>query len=145
MIEEEFITKAILTFLKAKKYNIISFDFPQSGTGILLHSDVSRDKNKGIKPDVIASKGELMIVMENKNKYWREDFEKLHKLKIGADYTSDLKKLQSKCNTAFLKVGVGIPNSKNVVKKALETAYLIDFIISVDEEGKCEVIFGKID
>ncbi len=144
MMREEFVTKSILGFLKTKGYSIISFDFPQSGTGILLHPDIPQDKNGGIKPDIIASKGRFLLIMENKERYWKDDFEKLHRLKTCVDYTRDLKKLHSQYNTTFLKVGVGIPNNKKTIEKALESGRLVDFIIVVDEHGDCKVIFGKV-
>lgn len=144
-MEEEFITKAIMAFLKTRGYRIISFDFPQSGTGIMLHPDGPRDKNSGIIPDIIASKGELMIVMENKPRYCRGDFHKLHDLKTGADFNQDLRKLQTECGATLLRVGVGIPNDEGVVKRAAKAAPLVDFIIAVDPTGKCSLISGNIE
>lgn len=46
MMSEEQVTKLILEWLLNKKWNIIAFDFPQSGTGIYLHpNDQSSEKN----------------------------------------------------------------------------------------------------
>lgn len=141
---EEFVTQSIIRHLAKHGYTIVSFDFPQSGTGILLHPDASRDKNEGIKPDIVASRDELLVVMENKNRYCKKDFEKLHCLKTSTHYALDLKKLHNICKTTTLNVGVGIPDAPRVIQRALSTRCLIDFIIGVDEDGNCNVIWGNI-
>ncbi|MBC7333694.1 MAG: hypothetical protein H5T85_04430 [Actinobacteria bacterium] len=143
-MKEEFVTKAILKFLRDKGYFVIAFDFPQSGTGVLLHPDTPQDRNEGIKPDIIALKDKILIMMENKDRYWKGDFEKLHELKTTGNYTHSLNKLHMEYNTSALKVGIGIPNSKRTVEKVLKTKHLVDFIIAVDEQGKCEIIWGNV-
>jgi len=143
-MREEVITKAILKFLENEGYRIVSFDFPQSGTGLLLHPDTRRDKNEGIKPDIIASKGNILIIMENKDRYWKKDFEKMHELKTSGNYKRSLDGLHRDCNTSVLKVGIGIPERKQTVINALETRHLVDFIVVVDKNGKCKVIYGEL-
>lgn len=144
MMREEIVTKAILKFLISKGYHIVSFDFPQSGTGLLLHPNIRKDKNEGVKPDIIASKGNILIMMENKAKYWKQDFEKLYELKTSGSYEQSLNKLHRDCNTSILKVGVGIPETKTTVAKALETKHFVDFIVAVDKNGRCKVIYGEL-
>jgi hypothetical protein len=52
------VTKTILSYLSSKGWNIVAYDFPQSGTGIMLHPDRNySEKNKGgIIPDIVAVK-----------------------------------------------------------------------------------------
>lgn len=139
-MDEEFITKKIVNFLKEKGYTIISFDFPQSGTGIMLHPDKTAKKNEGIKPDILAFKGNLMIAMENKNRYWKKDFEKLNILKASGCYKRVLDELQNRYKTTTLRVGVGIPDEESVVSKAIKSADLIDFVIAVSKNGEARII-----
>ncbi len=143
-MNEEIVTKAILKFLKKKGYRIVSFDFPQSGTGFLLHTDTCKNKNEGIKPDIIASKGNILIIMENKDRYWKKDFEKMYELKTSKLYKQSLNRLHRDCNTSILKVGIGLPKSKKRIAKALETKQLVDFIVAVNENGKCMMIHGEL-
>lgn len=143
-MKEEIVTKAILEFLRNKGYRIVSFDFPQSGTGLLLHPDTRKDKNEGIKPDIIASKGNILIIMENKDRYWKQDFEKLHELKTSRSYEQSLNDLHTDCKTSILKVGIGIPENKTTVAKALEAKHLVDFIVVVDKNEKCKVMYGEL-
>ena len=70
-MREENVTKNILQWLQINKWEIICFDFPQSGTGVLLHlNDINRtEKNKGgIIPDIIAVKNGIAVFFENKDK-----------------------------------------------------------------------------
>jgi hypothetical protein len=143
-MNEEFITKAIMKFLVKQGFCIVSFDFPQSGTGILLHPDNTNDKNDGIKPDIIASKGNILTVMENKDRYWKRDFEKLHQLKESGSYAKALEQLHIAHKTSSLIVGVGIPNVESTIVKAISTKSFVDFIVSVDSNGNCCLISGSI-
>ncbi len=143
-MKEEIVTKAILEFLRNKGYRIVSFDFPQSGTGLLLHPDTRKDKNEGVKPDIIALKGNILIIMENKDRYWKQDFEKMYELKTSGLYEQSLNKLHRDCNTSILRVGIGIPESNTTVAKALEIKQLVDLIVVVDKNKKCKVIYGEL-
>ena len=54
-MKEEQVTKSVLKWLLDNKWEIICFDFPQSGTGRLLHPNSTQEKNKGaINPDIVA-------------------------------------------------------------------------------------------
>jgi len=67
-MKEEKVTKNILAWLESNGWEIISYDFPQSGTGVLLHlnSDKRTEKNKGgIIPDIIAVKNKIGVFMES--------------------------------------------------------------------------------
>ncbi len=143
-MEEEFVTKSIVSFLKANGYLIYSFDFPQSGTGILLRPDKSSGKSEGIKPDIIAAKGRTLLIMENKGKFWKGDFEKLHNLKHSGDYRTALQHIHIDMGTDRITVGIGIPNNPKYTKRALNLKQMVDLIITVDTSGACEVIWGDI-
>ena len=48
-MNEEEVTKSILSKLRSDSWTIISFDFPQSGTGKTLHPNESSNKNEQCK------------------------------------------------------------------------------------------------
>ena len=55
---EEQVTKALLQYLTDNGWHIVCFDFPQSGTGRVLHpNNADGEKNKdSIIPDIVAVK-----------------------------------------------------------------------------------------
>jgi len=79
---EEQVTKAILSAFIESNWNIISYDFPQSGTGKMLHPNgYNEHKNIGsIIPDIIAVKESTCLFMENKNRVDKNDFFKINLL-----------------------------------------------------------------
>ena len=106
-ITEEQVTKIILKWLETTGWEIICFDFPQSGTGISLHlnEDLRDGKNKGvIIPDIIAIKNNEVVFFENKNRFELSDFLKLENLKTTNNYTMSISKLLKKIkpNNIFL-------------------------------------------
>lgn len=135
-MNEEFVTKKIIKFLKSKNWNIFSFDYPQSGTGFLLHPNDRLNKNKeAIIPDIIANKNDTCIIMENKSYLYLEDFYKLNNLKNNNNYSDDFSRLSNQLNCKNIKYGIGIPlKFKNKAEKYLD---LIDFIVLVNENGEC--------
>ena len=135
MISEEKVTINIIKWLKENDWGIICYDFPQSGTGIMLHPnqrDVD-DKNKnGIIPDIIAIKDEKAVLFENKNRFYLNDFHKINELRINNQYSHDLHLMVGNKHIAY---GVGLPNYKNNIKKAKNHLDMIDFLVLVDDFG----------
>lgn len=79
-LTEEQITKAIIDWLEGQEWQIICYDFPQSGTGISLHpnEELRITKNKGaIIPDIVAIKGTIVLFFENKDRFVLSDFVKV--------------------------------------------------------------------
>ena len=62
-MSEEEVTKNILKYLKNNNWNIYSYDFPQSGTGIMIKKNNEKNnKNKNsIIPDIIAIKNNTYV------------------------------------------------------------------------------------
>ena len=84
-ITEEQMTKAIIDWLEINSWEIICFDFPQSGTGVSLHlnNELRITKNKGaFIPDIVAIKNENVIFFENKDRFVINDFIKIQNLPI---------------------------------------------------------------
>ena len=89
MMKEEQVTKALLKWLIDNNWKIICFDFPQSGTGRVLHPNNANDeKNKdSIIPDIVAVKDEVCVFFENKDRFYYPDYKKQHSLIISDDYS----------------------------------------------------------
>lgn len=141
MISEEKVTISIIKWLKENGWEIICYDFPQSGTGIILHPNQRNiyDKNKnGIIPDIIAIKDERAVFFENKDRFVLSDFEKIFSIKISGNYSHDLKKL---VNNRYIYYGIGIPKTKNNVNRSILNSNKVDFIITVDSLRNIHIEF----
>lgn len=133
---EEQVTKAILKWLISNHWEIVCFDFPQSGTGRLLHPNGGNEKNKGaINPDIVAVRDRVCLFFENKDRFYYPDYEKVHELIADNDYTNDIKKLLAGRPVDLFYYGIGLPTAKHG-KGSRDAAHLVDYIIGV-EENKC--------
>lgn len=135
-LTEEKITKVILNWLESKDWSIICYDFPQSGTGFVLHSCNRKNNSKNkesIIPDIIAIKNDVVVFFENKDRFVLSDFEKIHKLKTTSDYKDSLSKLLQNYNYKNIYYGIGLPNNKKVTEKIAKYTDMVDFIIQTDE------------
>ena len=115
-MREEQVTKNILGWLEGNGWQIICYDFPQSGTGVLLHLNSSNrtEKNKsGIVPDIIAVKNDVALFFENKDRFYEPDFNKLHEIKTELNYSDSLDQLLAGLNIGVVYYGIGISESEN--------------------------------
>ena len=81
-MREEQVTKAMLKWLMDRNWAIVCFDFPQSGTGKVLHPNDAGEKNKkSIIPDIVAVQNGVCIFVENKDRFYFPDYEKQNALK----------------------------------------------------------------
>ena len=131
-ITEEQATKAILDWLENNNWEIICFDFPQSGTGISLHpnNELRTTKNKGaFIPDIVAIKNEIVVFFENKDRFVLDDFLKVQDLRQNNDYSKSIEKLLANFKYENIFYGVGLVHSVNVEQKTNENLDKIDFAI----------------
>lgn len=141
---EEQITKAILNWLEIKGWRIISFDFPQSGTGVSLHpnEDIRETKNKGaFIPDIVAIKDKTVVFIENKDRFVLSDFEKVAELRITTDYSKSIKKHLNGLNFENVFYGVGLPYTDNTIRRTEENKNKIDFAVFVSSDKSVFVEF----
>lgn len=139
-MKEEHVTKAILKWLTENGWEIICFDFPQSGTGRLLHPNGSCEKNKGaINPDIVAVRNGVCLFFENKDRFYLPDFEKVHDLIVDNDYTDAIAQLLSGHTVDRLCCGIGLPAVKHG-KKSQKAAHLVDFIVGVDADKSISIL-----
>lgn len=143
-ITEEQVTKAILNWLEAYGWEIICFDFPQSGTGVSLHpnEELRTTKNKGaFIPDIVAIKNETVVFFENKDRFVLADFIKIQALKQGTDYSSSFEKLLRGLNYLKIFYGIGVAHTANTELKAKDHLDKIDFLVFCHQDNSIKVIF----
>ncbi len=142
MMREEHITKAILKCLLDHQWKIVCFDFPQSGTGRLLHPNGINAKNKyAINPDIVAVKDGLCLFFENKDRYYYPDYEKQHRLAVDNQYTDAIAELLNGFSVSLILYGIGFP-SKKYVGDAIINQSLVDFIIGVEENKSVRFLYN---
>lgn len=137
-MKEEKVTKNILNWLEDNGWKIICYDFPQSGTGILLHPNKDKriEKNKGgIIPDIIAVKKDKAIFFENKDRFYLPDFTKLSTIRTELNYSVSLEQLLIGHNCKDIYYGIGIPDIEKEIEKSKFHLEKIDFLISTKKEG----------
>jgi hypothetical protein len=145
-MREEKVTILILKWLQKHDWKIISYDFPQSGTGMLLHKNavLRHQKNKGgIIPDIIAKKSNVVVYFENKDRYFEDDFNKIYDLKIKNEYSNSLTKLLGPLSQLNLFFGIGIPSIPSEINKCIVSSDKIDFLISVQDDSEIEIHLGS--
>lgn len=137
---EENVTKAILNYLIERDWKILSFDFPQSGTGRSLHPRGSSSKNDRVLiPDVVAVKGGVSIYLENKDHHFHEDFRKVHSVLEDGLYAEAFRDVLG-VDFGSLRGGVGLPASCCDLISDAERS-LVDFVLVVSDEGIVGVRF----
>jgi hypothetical protein len=137
-MREERVTINILNWLEATGWTIICYDFPQSGTGILIRPNLigeTRSKNQGgIIPDIIAVKSGNAVFFENKDRFVLADFDKLRMISSGGNFSEGLNTVLKNHNVERIYFGVGIPATEKEVRRAMENITGIDFLVSADLE-----------
>lgn len=142
-MNEEFVTMSLIKSLKELNYDIISYDFPQSGTGMILKPNGMSGKNKGsIIPDVIANNKDFCIILENKDRFYENDFFKLNLLRDTNQFSDALSELKKKLAVNHFRYGIGIPNIENEIKKSLKKRHLVDFIYVVNPDRTVTKVYG---
>lgn len=130
-INEEQITKQILLDLSESEFQILAFDFPQSGTGILLVPELETLPKMNI--DIIALKGKNIWFFENKDRYYPKDFDKLFLFKRNLRYyeKSFFDKFKLDLNNYQIKTLIGLPMSaaikiKNDKRKLVDEIWMVN-------------------
>lgn len=135
MIGEEEITNSIVRFLKSNGWDVFAFDFPQSGTGISLKENGSnKEKNRGsINPDIIATKGDILLIMENKPNFFKKDIEKLQGVKDGK-YSESISKHFPNLKYSRIATGIGLSYTDANYRKTIEQKESIEAYVFVNED-----------
>lgn len=134
-MREEHVTKYILKWLINNDWEIVCFDFPQSGTGKFLHPNDSSKKNDGtINPDIVAVRNNKCVFFENKDRFYHLDFEKMNNLINDNHYSNAINNLLKSYAVNEHYYGIGLPKTK-YSKNAQKDSQLVDFVIGVEENG----------
>lgn len=140
---EEKVTKYLLKWLIEENWQIVCYDFPQSGTGRFLHPNGSHNKNEhAINPDIVAVRGNVCVFFENKDRFYYPDYKKINRLIETDDYSSAISNLLKGFKIDRFLYGIGIPTTVYSEKvKAVE--HLVDFIMGVEETGNISKLYIK--
>lgn len=127
---EEQVTKHIINKLEELDWSILSFDYPQSGTGIRIKA--SETKFPPIIFDIIAKKGTNIVFFENKDRYYPKDFQKLNTFSINfKKYENSFNKIFG-INLSDFNIYTAIAFPENDTKKMKdEIKKLVDRIVLV--------------
>jgi len=142
IMREERVTINILSWLEENGWQIVCYDFPQSGTGILLHpnGDNRTEKNKGgIIPDIIAVKENIALFFENKDRFYQPDFDKLFEIKTENNFSDSLNQLLSGFSISKIVYGIGLPEVKKHLEKSKKQLDKIDFLITTNDNKTVEI------
>ena len=143
-IKEENVTKNILLWMESNGWEIISFDFPQSGTGILIHPNDRTSKNVGFIPDIIAFKDDVVVFFENKDRFVFSDFEKVDNLRHSSDYTNDIHRLLQKYSYKHIYYGVAMPYTESNLQNTQSNMDKVDFALLMKDANTYECLGYKI-
>ena len=133
---EEQVTKAIIRWLVAAGWEILSFDYPQSGTGRALHPVGSLAKTDGsIIPDIIAHKSHRLIFFEDKSQYTHSDFEKIERLRHTDAYNYAIAELAGQRIYTQTYFGIGFQSESSQVGKSCKDWTMADFLVTVSADG----------
>lgn len=141
---EEMVTKGILAFLMSRGWKIVSFDYPQSGTGRALHPRGSLSKTEGVLiPDIVAVKDGVSIYLENKDHYYHDDFLKVASVLNKKDYAEAFGNVLG-VNQETMLGGVGLPES-GCGSISEEDKQLVDFVLKVNDGGLVDVYYKSLN
>ena len=114
--EEEQITKRLVKYLEKSNWEILSCSTPQGMRARIIHDLNKRTRSKGsIIPDIIARKGNIFLLVENKPKLSKKDILKLQKLTPGhVRYIKKIYKCDSENIHVERAVGVGSFNLDDI-------------------------------
>ncbi len=145
-ITEETVTKAIICWLEDAGWEIICFDFPQSGTGVMLHPNIKTraSKNKGSTiPDVVAIKNRVVVFFENKDRFVLEDFVKIQGLRENDNYSIAIARLLTDYDYSRIAYGVGLPHSSRTENRVKNELNKVDFVVFYVDK-KVDVFFENV-
>jgi len=134
-MREEQVTKCIMRFLMDRAWTVVSYDFPQSGTGRAIHPNGAASKTKGvIVPDIVAVRNGVVLYLENKDRYYAPDYKKVHDIIVGNNYSEGFHDLLRGYLVSCYVCGVGLP-AESFVGEAVANASLVDLVMCVNDDG----------
>lgn len=140
IMTEEIVTISIIKKLKIDGWRIISFDYPQSGTGKMIKPDINEKNLGGFIPDIVSLKDGIVLFWENKDRFVYDDFIKIRDIKASESFDKPIKDFLSNIIYTNIYFGIGIPKIEKEINKAAEFYNYIDFFVTVDNQN-IEVLY----
>lgn len=141
---EENVTRNILIWLKENRWRIVSYDFPQSGTGLVIHpnEDVrDKTKNKGVVVfDIIAVRKRTAVFFENKDRFCYDDFKKVDYFRKTNDYSAGISRVLRPHSIESRYYGIGGPDSESFIDRSVENTEMVDFLVAVSNGGSISIL-----
>jgi len=134
-VTEELITIAIVQYLSLRQWTIISYDFPQSGSGYRFTENFtgSCSSCKALIPDIIAQKEGQLFIWENKVKFSVLDIEKYRN--FTSSFSNSIESLRKETSFQNMFFGIGVAHSLYNIKKIDLYSNQLDFAVIVDQES----------
>ena len=144
MMTEEFVTLSAMRWLEDTGWEIIAYEYPQSGTGVLIRPDDAVDRTKeAVTPDILAydrAHG-AGLYFENKVAFSLADFRKIQMLRTATRYRRALSRLFPYGLPSRMGYGVAFLDLAANLGRARKYLQMVDFIIAVAASGSVRVIF----
>lgn len=147
-ITEEKVTKVLLNWLEKNNWEIISYDFPQSGTGVCIHPNANfrTTKNRdSFIPDIVAHKNNTIVIFENKDRFVLDDFIKVSFLKETILYSESLSNLLKDYKYSNIFYGIGMPSSKNNITKTNQNIEKVDYVLMLNHNNIVQIHYDPIN
>lgn len=138
-MSEEQVTRAVLSWLAAHGWEILDYDFPGGGTGRSFHVGGLSGKTEGfVIPDVIAWKRSCVLVMENKARDMKSDYDKIRRLSDGADFLRLLREAYPSRPIDRMIWGVAFSGSPRYLTLAKSAG--VGLVLQVNDDRNCRVV-----
>ena len=143
---EEQVTKALLQYLTDNGWHIVCFDFPQSGTGRVLHpNNADGEKNKdSIIPDIVAVKNNISLFFENKDRFYYPDYQKVNGLIVDNQYTTAISTLLNEYAVKNIYYGIGLPTIKHKKKSQNSATVFTSYFSARCSATNSSVMFSGV-
>ena len=141
---EEQITLILIEWLEQKDWSIVSFDYPESGTGTRIAPDekIGCEESDSFIPDIVAVKRQIAVFFENKDRFYKSDFEKVEVLKKSDCYKKGINDLLKDFLVKNIFYGIGLITEET--EKIEQNKNKTDFIVLLDPKTqKVIVSHGK--
>lgn len=141
-MSEEQVTRAVLSWLAAHGWEILDYDFPGGGTGRSFHVGGMAGKNAGIViPDVIAWKDSRVLVMENKARDTKSDYDKIRRLSGDMDFQAQLRKAYPAKPIDRIFWGIAFSGQPRYLMMASGAG--VGLVLRVTEDRTCQVEYAE--
>ncbi len=138
-MSEEQVTRSVLSWLAAHGWEILDYDFPGGGTGRSFHVGGLSGKAAGIViPDVVAWRRSCVLVMENKAKDTKTDYDKICRLSDGADFLRLLREAYPARPIDRMIWGVAFSGSPHYLTLAKSAG--VGLVLQVKDDRTCRVV-----